>query len=79
MLVENLKKRDLCDCRIWKFKEDEMCKHFEKKIKARKQIRSKRNVESMWKNMKKCLVVVSDEVCGIKKWSSMPQKILVVE
>ncbi|XP_065684323.1 uncharacterized protein LOC136096699 [Hydra vulgaris] len=54
------------------FGEDEMCKHFEKKIKARKQIRSKRNVESMWKNMKKCLVDVSDEVCGksggMKKW-----------
>ena len=40
-LVENLKKRKetiVSKCRIWKLKEDEVHKHFEKKIEARKEI-----------------------------------------
>ena len=55
-----MKKRNLCKCRIWKLKENEVPKHFEKKIEARK-------VESLWKNIKKCLLEVSDEVCGRTK------------
>nr|XP_047139015.1 uncharacterized protein LOC124814947 [Hydra vulgaris] len=54
-------------CRICKLKEDVVRKNFERNIKARNEIRSKGNVESVWKNMKKCLVEVSDEVCGRTK------------
>ncbi|XP_065675867.1 uncharacterized protein LOC136092076 [Hydra vulgaris] len=51
-------------CRICKFKEVEVSKYFEKKLEARKVIRLKRGVESVWKNTKKCFLEVADEVCG---------------
>jgi len=45
-LVENPKKRKeifVSKCRIWKLKEDEVRTHFEKKIKAKNEIRSEGN------------------------------------
>ena len=81
-LVKNLKKRKeifVSKCRIWKLKDDEVRKHFEKKIEARKKISSEGNVESLWKNIKKCLLEVSDEVMRKNKGSSKTQRIMVVE
>jgi hypothetical protein len=48
-------------------KEDRVLQIFERNIKARNEIRSEVNVESMWKNMKKCLVEISDLVFGRTK------------
>ena len=66
-LKEKEKKADfISKCKTWRLKETETRKEFEEKMKERelKRDRSEEDVETIWKELKGCLLGVAEEVCG---------------
>ena len=73
VLVEIVKKKRevlMSKCRVWKLKDPEVQKTYRAKVQARAEMRAKGDgidVERVWKDMKECLLVCADEVCGRTK------------
>ena len=54
-------------CRVWKLKDVGVKRQFEEKVHAKAVARTKGDAESMWNELKDCLLEVSEETCGRTK------------
>src|SRR4029077_5341653 len=61
---EKRKEGFVSKCRVWKLKDDGVKSQFEEKVHAKAVVRTKGDAESMWNELKDCLLEVSEETCG---------------
>jgi hypothetical protein len=54
-------------CKIWKLKDADTRLQFQRKVTTRAEGMAEAGVGGVWKELKKCLLQVSDEVCGRTK------------
>jgi hypothetical protein len=62
-----MRKTFVSKCKVWKLNDDRAKIQFSEKVHAKAMARCDADVESMWKELKECLLEVSDEVCGRTK------------
>jgi len=65
--VKQMTKTFVSKCKVWKLNDDRAKIQFSEKVHAKAMARCDADVESMWKELKECLLEVSDEVCGRTK------------
>jgi hypothetical protein len=66
-VVKKRKEGFVSKCRVWKLKDAGVKSQFEEKVHAKAVARIKGDAESMWNELKDCLLEVSEETCGRTK------------
>src|SRR5437899_9984838 len=65
--VKKRKKKFVGRHKVWRLRETEIRKDFAERVKYREEIREEGDLESMWKELKHCLLEETEAVCGKTK------------
>ena len=72
--VRSTKRVFVSKCRVWKLKEVQNQRAFQRCVENRARRRGGEGVEALWTDLKKCMIEESEKICGRTKRSSYCKK-----